>query len=653
VLKQIGDRIAAGLAAQAPWTNVYGVARTLLACGTLLTLLFSPVEVLFHPMAGRPDFPTCTGPADAGWFCVADGHLQLARWLAIAALVLVASGWRPRFTGILHWYVAWSVHSNVSLVDGGDQVTTVLTLLMIPLTLTDARKWHWQPMPAPATARPIAALVAISTVVALRLQVAMVYFHAAIGKLAVDEWVNGTATYYFFSDPMFGTPSWLSWLSPVLTTPIGVALVTWLPLLLEFLLAASIVMERRWWRPLLVAGLAFHAAIALNHGLVSFALAMWGALILLLRPKDQPFVLPAFARKRVALLAMPLLGASGCAGEASPPEDPCEKMRFTADRLVAHRATPGILASYVGDDVECHMAAGLADIDGVVGMREGARFRVGSVTKSMVAAAVLQLEAEGKLALDDKVADYTDLLEDGDRIEIRHLLNHTSGLVDYTLTEDYWGPTITDHREWRPQQLIAIAEDFVPWSEPGEAYNYSSTNYIVLGVILQIVDDEPLPDIMQRRVFDPLSLAHTRFETTWTADIVRGYEPNEDGFDDVSDVLHPSGTWAAGAITTSAADLHTFLRAYREGDIAGNYGLFTQASEMLPTGQTLYPSYGYGLISRRTKIGNCLGHDGHLPGYASLAFYCPDADASLVILGNRDFAELDDTFDAMLEAAID
>jgi D-alanyl-D-alanine carboxypeptidase len=285
-------------------------------------------------------------------------------------------------------------------------------------------------------------------------------------------------------------------------------------------------------------------------------------------------------------------------------------------------------------------------------MHEGARFRVGSVTKSMVAAAVLQLEAEGELALDDKVGEYTDLLEDGDRIEIRHLLNHTSGLVDYTLTEDYWGPTITDHREWRPEQLIAIAEDFVPWSEPGAEYNYSSTNYIVLGLILERIDDEPLAKIMQRRIFAPLSLEHTRFETTWTADIVRGYEPSEDDFDDVSDILHPSGTWAAGAITTSAADLHAFLRAYREGDIAGNYGLFTQASEMLPTGQTLYPSYGYGLIARRTKIGNCLGHDGHLPGYASLAFYCPDADASLVILGNRDFAELDDTFDAMLAAAV-
>ncbi|MDB4951462.1 MAG: hypothetical protein JWM27_4111 [Gemmatimonadetes bacterium] len=279
-----------------PWTNVYGVARSLLAVGTLLTLAFNAPAWIFHPVAGLARVPVCYGVARAGLFCqLPFAHLQPARWLAVAILAVVASGWRPRWTGIAHWWVAFSLFTSGTLVDGGDQVTGVLTLLLIPVTLGDARAWHWDP---PAAGAPSATgramrLVAWSCLLVARIQVAAIYFHAAIGKFRVEEWTDGTVLYYWLTDPVHGMPPWFRWaLLPVLTSGIGVALLTWSVLVLETVLFMALVMERRWWRLLLPVGLAFHLGIALLHGLVSFAFAMWAALVLYLRPHDQPFSLP-------------------------------------------------------------------------------------------------------------------------------------------------------------------------------------------------------------------------------------------------------------------------------------------------------------------------------------------------------------------------
>lgn len=125
-----------------PWTNVYGLARTLLAMGTGATLLFSRSTTLFRPAWGVPEVPICRGVSRVGLFCVASHHLEIARWIGIIVLLVVASGWRPRFTGPLHCWVSFSLATSAVMVDGGDQVSQVLTLLLLPVTLTDSRTWH-------------------------------------------------------------------------------------------------------------------------------------------------------------------------------------------------------------------------------------------------------------------------------------------------------------------------------------------------------------------------------------------------------------------------------------------------------------------------------------------------------------------------------
>jgi antimicrobial peptide system SdpB family protein len=134
-------------------------------------------------------------------------------------------------------------------------------------------------------------LVAYSAWYVIRLQVAFVYFQASVGKMPVREWADGTAVYYWFLDPWFGMPGWLAPLvMPFLRNGVVLTSVTWGVIGLEFLLCTALVMAPRFWGALLRMGVALHLGIALIHGLVSFALVMFAALLLFLRPIHEPLM---------------------------------------------------------------------------------------------------------------------------------------------------------------------------------------------------------------------------------------------------------------------------------------------------------------------------------------------------------------------------
>ena len=303
MLEELGVSIARRARRAQPWTNVYGAARSALAIATASTLICNAPSTLFRPAAGIPQVPVCNGLGTISLFCVAtQHHLEIARWTTVLILAVVASGYRPRVTGIFHWWAAFSLQASAVVLDGGDQIAAILALLLIPVTLTDDRRWHWQSPSAStgSTSESVRFVIATSAWWVIRLQIAGIYFDSAVAKFAVPEWKDGTALYYWLTDPVFGAPPWLHGLvsRAVALGPLT-ALMTWGAIGLEILLAMVLFMPRRRWRYLLVAGIAFHALIALLLGLVSFAIVMTGALILYLRPWSRPFRLhiehlPAF-----------------------------------------------------------------------------------------------------------------------------------------------------------------------------------------------------------------------------------------------------------------------------------------------------------------------------------------------------------------------
>jgi antimicrobial peptide system SdpB family protein len=281
---------------KSPFTNVYGLARTLLALASAATLALNPSSVLFTPVSGVFEIPKCTtGLLKISLFCLAHTRLGVARWVGVLLLLIIASGWRPRFTAVPHAWIAYSIFSSITIFDGGDQINLVLTVLLLPIALLDHRRWHWSKDYSPSSSSPTK-LIAWSAILMIRIQVAAVYFVSGISKLGQAEWANGTAMYYWLLT-FGGTPRWIVLF---LSKPIFVVLMTWGAIVLEVSLALGLVLPRKKWRVLLVIGLVFHVLIALVFDLGSFALAMMAALILFLRPADEPFALPTIAKPQPA-----------------------------------------------------------------------------------------------------------------------------------------------------------------------------------------------------------------------------------------------------------------------------------------------------------------------------------------------------------------
>ncbi len=297
-----------------PWVGAYALARTLLAGICAATLLANPISILFHPAVGMASAPLCDGVRAATAFCaVGPAQLDLTRVVAGLVMLVVASGYRPRITGIAHAWIAWSLAVTSPVLDGGDQLGSTFALLLLPMTLLDGRVWQWE---TPAEAReesPLSTyelarrIVAHACLALVRLQVAGVYFHASVGKFGIEEWSDGTALYYWFTHPVFGAPTWLAPLvRPILLNPVSVALLTWGVIVLELFLAAGLVMSPAARKRVLVLGIALHLGIVVLHGLASFGITMVAALLLYLWPAGEPLPSPRplLARARARMLAL-------------------------------------------------------------------------------------------------------------------------------------------------------------------------------------------------------------------------------------------------------------------------------------------------------------------------------------------------------------
>lgn len=275
-----------------PWSVTTAIGRSLVAACTLVSLLVHSPSELFL-LRGVPR--TAAMPEEAlarlSLFSVSEPWLSVVHWISVVVLILVIVGWRPRITAIPHWYIAVSFAVSCHMVDGGDQIAANLALLLLPVCLLDSRKWQWMQAPSPSTtaSTEVRTIAANATFVLIQLQVCVVYLHSATGKLRVDDWVNGTAVYYWLGHPLFGLPDNLFPIArTVLFSSAAVVGATWGTIILELALAASIFLPWGWGRMLLfLTGLVFHFSIVVVHGLGSFFFAMAGALTLYMLPHSK------------------------------------------------------------------------------------------------------------------------------------------------------------------------------------------------------------------------------------------------------------------------------------------------------------------------------------------------------------------------------
>jgi D-alanyl-D-alanine carboxypeptidase len=322
---------------------------------------------------------------------------------------------------------------------------------------------------------------------------------------------------------------------------------------------------------------------------------------------------------------------------------------------VVEAGAPGAVALVRTGKRTWQGVGGLGELAAERPPRPADRFRIGSVTKSFVATVVLQLVAEGKLRLDDHVRHWLGgAVPGGERITIRQLLNHTSGLYNYT---DDLLPPLTAMparqalrqmaaRNFQPRQLVAIAAGRPPLFPPGERFAYSNTNYILLGLVVERVTGDQLAVQLHRRILRPLGLADTELPGTRRLGgrQVHGYAPPDqswlpsDGPAGLVDVTqtNPSWSWAAGAMVSSATDLARFYQALLGGRLLGP-GLLEAMQTTVDASEQFGAGAGYGLGLLRLPLGcdgQVWGHGGELPGYATVAFSSRDAARQLILVSN-------------------
>ncbi|GIF11378.1 sporulation-delaying protein SdpB family protein [Actinoplanes teichomyceticus] len=250
-------------------------ARSMFAAATLSIIVCNPDDVLFLRV-GDQSAVRCGGVQGLSLWClgqVGDGDLSLARIVSVLVLGLVVVGFRPRWTCIPHWYVTYSLCVSMTLPNGGEHVAQIATMLLIPLCLGDHRTWQWQ--------SPVTALHAswrgasLAAMYVFRVQVCIIYAHAAWSKLMEQSWRDGTAEYVIFFDPHYGPyPPVREALLPVLSSPSVIVGLTWSTIGMEIAIAVLALGTRRMRLAALGLAVLLHGGIIALMGMPSFGLIM-------------------------------------------------------------------------------------------------------------------------------------------------------------------------------------------------------------------------------------------------------------------------------------------------------------------------------------------------------------------------------------------
>lgn len=307
------------------------------------------------------------------------------------------------------------------------------------------------------------------------------------------------------------------------------------------------------------------------------------------------------------------------------PEHPAQvALRAAVDRLPAVGAASAQFRVSSGDTTII-VQSGVTELGGDEPVPTDGRFRIACITKMFVSTVVLQLVGESRIELDAPIESYLPgLLPEGGRVTVRSLLQHTSGL--YNHADAFQRPSKRferdRYRSFEAAKLVAIAAEKPLNFEPGSAFEYSNTNYIVLGLLIREVTGRGYAEEIQARILDPLGLKSTVLpgeEPRILGPHARGYMKIDGRSVDVTE-MNPSEASSAGEMISTTADLDRFLVALVTGQLL-RPSEFEEMTRAVPSEWVDLPmsnGYGLGFMPLETSRGLSLwGHGGGIPGYAT------------------------------------
>lgn len=266
-------------------------------------------------------------------------------------------------------------------------------------------------------------------------------------------------------------------------------------------------------------------------------------------------------------------------------------------------------------------AFGLANIELNVPMTPKNVFEIGSITKQFTAVAILMLEEQGKLKIEDDITKYVpDYPTKGKKITIHHLLNHTSGIKSYTSMNNFMEVV---RKNLTPKELIDVFKNEPMDFEPGEKFLYNNSGYILLGHIIEVVSGQSYGDFIQKNIFDTLGMTSSSYGsmTTIVPNRASGYSPSENGYKNAN-FLDLSIPYAAGSIMSTTEDLLKWQNALNTHKL-----IKKESYEKAIHGSTLnngeHISYGYGLGEDYVNGSPSIQHSGGIFGYTTMGIYLP------------------------------
>lgn len=347
-------------------------------------------------------------------------------------------------------------------------------------------------------------------------------------------------------------------------------------------------------------------------------------------------------RRLLAALSAVILLAAGCS--ATPVVTTFDaaltgRVDAAITTTMASAGIPGAMVGVWSPDGEYVKAFGVADTATKLPMRTDFYSRIGSVTKTFTATLVLQLAEDGVVGLDDPIGRYVGGVPAGEKISVRQLLTMRSGLTDYTKAEGFEKAVAADpRRQFTPQELLGWAFGTPAQFRPGEEFEYSNTNYVLLGLLVEKVSGRPFADYLDARILTPLAMTHTSFPTgTWFPDPhAQGYtEPDEGTGPPVNATdWSASFTWAAGAMVSTLDDMRIWVPALATGKLLSPDMQKRRLGAAPEPGRGARFSYGMGIFD----VAGWVGHNGSVPGYQTVAMYLPQHETTLVIMINTDIA---------------
>jgi D-alanyl-D-alanine carboxypeptidase len=349
----------------------------------------------------------------------------------------------------------------------------------------------------------------------------------------------------------------------------------------------------------------------------------------------------AFAGALLACLATASLVAASAPAKPTSVGNRTTGLQHDLDALVA-AGVPGAILFIRDGHRTTRLVAGLGDVAGKTPIRANDHFKIASLTKTYTATVVLQLVAEGKLSLSDTVERrLPGLVPNGNKITVRQLLNHTSGLAEFENDPRYLKPYLAGNfaYHWTPRQLVRIGVSHKPTFPPGRGFSYSNTNYVVAQLIVERATGRTLGVELKRRIFAPFHLDETSYPTKpgLPSPYAHGYMLL--GKRPATDVtgLSPSLAPGSGGIVSTVEDIADFYRALLSGRVlrpAQLKAMKTLVSER--TGKSTAGSgYGLGIGHLGSSCGGW-GHSGELPGYDVSPAFSEDGKRQVVLMINHD-----------------